>query len=566
MKRRRDGRQGQGSAAARVGLCVALGVLASLGVEPASAQSESEPHELSALRQLRRASLALTDQQPSVAQYEALLALPQEARGAAVEAAIEEMLDSEAFAAALVGWGHEYLSVSSYDERVDGGNWVASRAIQLEPCGQGTRHAGALGTFNGSARLGDPASLCDDAGAFVADIEPWWAPGTTVPVIGNAARETTEADGEDCGIAALLLRNVLREFEGCSCGPNLIYCARRDSVPYRSRGYDGSNHDLTAQRRSAFEEPARLLSHIVMNDRPFTDLVLGDYTVVNQGLYHMYQRAARQNPDNAWMDDVEWWRGWGDQAQWREVPFEELHPHLLADRQYRYDPRQEDEPPLGVPSAGVLTSLVSNTSFARERVRASRWLERLTCREFSPPPADVQFAPYQRDPGTEGVCQHCHQAIDPAAIHFKRFFDGGAYIAGIGPWQYDRLVSYSEARLRFENAFISDTLMTPVSAQRLEENPDARFIDFLPPTETLFGQVSDGTIGPLGFGKMIVASGEFDRCAVMRTYERFGGRELIRGQDEALIEELLAHYLSEGRNIRALIRHIFGRPAFKRGW
>ena len=47
-----------------------------------------------------------------------------------------------------------------------------------------------------------------------------------------------------------------------------------------------------------------------------------------------------------------------------------------------------------------------------ERVRAARWLENLTCREFAPPPAEVAFAPYQRDPGTEGVCQHCHQIID----------------------------------------------------------------------------------------------------------------------------------------------------------
>lgn len=42
----------------------------------------------------------------------------------------------------------------------------------------------------------------------------------------------------------------------------------------------------------------RLFAHIIVNDRPFSDLVLGDYTVVNQGLQHMYVRAARGNRAN----------------------------------------------------------------------------------------------------------------------------------------------------------------------------------------------------------------------------------------------------------------------------
>ena len=107
----------------------------------------------------------------------------------------------------------------------------------------------------------------------------------------------------------------------------------------------------------------------------------------------------------------------------------------------------------------MLTSLSSNASFTRERVRAARWLEKLTCRDFAPPPANVEFTPYERDPGTEGVCQHCHQIIDPAAIHFKRVFDGGGFVGGISPWRLNDLLSYSESRVRFENAFIPDTLL-----------------------------------------------------------------------------------------------------------
>ena len=39
--------------------------------------------------------------------------------------------------------------------------------------------------------------------------------------------------------------------------------------------------------------------------------------------------------------------------------------------------------------------------------------------------------------------------------------------------------------------------MTPISAADAEKNPEARFIDYLPPDQTLLGQTSDGTVGPL---------------------------------------------------------------------
>ena len=525
-----------------------------------------DTNQLTALRQMRRISLTLLDQQPAIAQYEALLQQPESEREAYLNTLIDSWLDSEAFAEALVLWGHEYLRVSSFDQRVDSGRWTAARAIQLDACPDDTLHAGAVGTFSDFSRLDDP-TICDDPNANISMVEPWWESGTQIAVVGSAGLETRELNGEDCGIADLLQFSVFYANDGCSCGPNLIYCSRRGLSPYHERGYDGSNHDLTAQRRSAFDEPARLLSHIIMNDRPFTDLILGDYTVVNQGLYHLYQRAARQNMDNDWLDDNLWWRNWSnDPAVWREVTFSELHPNLIDDRSYTFDPRTDDGAPIGVPSAGILTTLAANASFTRERVRAARWLEQLTCRDFSPPPADVVYDPYERDPGTEGVCQHCHQIIDPAAIHFKRIFDGGGYIAGVVPWRISDLVSYSPTRLRLENAYIHDTLMTPVSENRINSHPDSRLIDFLPQDTTLLGQTSDGTIGPLGFAKLIIASGDFDRCAVMRTYERFGGRALIRGKDEALIQKLLTQYLGEGRNVRALIRFIVSQPTFRQGW
>ena len=107
--------------------------------------------------------------------------------------------------------------------------------------------------------------------------------------------------------------------------------------------------------------------------------------------------------------------------------------------------------------------------------------------------------------------------------------------------------------------------MTPVSQLDIDLNPDARFIDFAPPEVTLFGQVSDGTIGPLGFAKMMVNSGEFDRCTVRRFYSRFIGFELNPAVHSQYIETLVQVYLQGNRQIRPFIAWLLSQPRFRQG-
>ena len=90
------------------------------------------------------------------------------------------------------------------------------------------------------------------------------------------------------------------------------------------------------------------------------------------------------------------------------------------------------------------------------------------------------------------------------------FDEGKLMIGGANGWRWDELCSYCEPRTRWAGAFVHDTVLTPIDEATLAAHPDARFIDFLPAGQALLGGVSDGTIGPLGFGKLIVASGEFD--------------------------------------------------------
>lgn len=516
-------------------------------------------HRLDDTRLLRRAWLALFQRAPTTEEYESLLALPAADRKDEILARVEAGLDGPEFEAVLLRWGMEYLRVISYDFEFDFVNteFHGHYSLELNTCAPETLHAGALGNLSNYPDMGEPYTICDDPDAELNAIEPWWAPGTTVEVIGAAGTDVRDVDGVDCSASRYWDEWAA---SGCSCGPNLVYCFRPGTYP------DDSEFGTVSARRAAFEEPARLFRHIIVNERPFSDLIVGDYSVMNRGLAFLYVRNGRVNRDNASIDDTKWWNEFADDEQWREVTFSSLHPDMLSSRDYRFDPRTDAGRPEGVPAAGVLSTLGANYAFPRERVRGARWLEIFACREFVPPPGDVEFNPYDRDPGREGVCQHCHQLIDPAAMHFKRIHGGGAQLGGVGGWDLAELPADSAFKKRSSSTFEHDTLMTPVPDATIAGNPNAALIDFMPPDYALFGTPSDGTIGPLGFAKVLVESGEFDKCVVRRFHELVAGRDLVPGIDDHVLEGYVDAFVASERNVKDLILAIVASDEFLIGW
>jgi len=96
-------------------------------------------------------------------------------------------------------------------------------------------------------------------------------------------------------------------------------------------------------------------------------------------------------------------------------------------------------------------------------------------------------------------------------------------------------------------------------------NPSARFIDFLPPEQSLLGEQSDGTVGPLGFGKLLMASGAFDRCAVRRLHERFVGRDLDPATEAGYLDALVEGFIAGDRKARPFIKLLTQTASFRRG-
>jgi hypothetical protein len=158
--------------------------------------------------------------------------------------------------------------------------------------------------------------------------------------------------------------------------------------------------------------------------------------------------------------------------------------------------------------------------------------------------------------------------IDPAAVFFKRFGyepgSGQLYLGGIGGWRWPDVVD-GEPFARWSNTFVHDTVLTPVSDADITRYPNARFLDFLAPQSLLLGRSSDGTIGPLGFGKLLVDSGEFDRCTVQQLYERFMGRRIDLTTERDLLSSLVAKFVDGQRKVKPFIRYLFSQDEFKRG-
>jgi hypothetical protein len=436
----------------------------------------------------------------------------------------------------------------------------------------------------------------------VNTVEPWWAPGTRVEVLGKAGSNVTQVvdtKGQtlDCGIASGGYYDPMLP-TGCGCGPNLVWCA-----PLAGLG-SASNHDLGVQRRHPYEEPARLFAHLAWHDRPLSDLVIGNYSVGTNWLRALYVRFGRQMGSSTVDANTTWWRPDADTAPrdpmhptpndpqaWREFVFEDLEPFHLSltgnrarsgslERTYHFDPRTTTEAPKGLPAAGVLTMIGAMSSFPRERVRAARFLEIFACQSFSPPPADVHFPPYETDPATGGTCLHCHKTLDPAAISFKRW-DFSPFQSNYVPWPF--LPGVGRHRVtkewlsgkyphngaspgyRWRNAFLPNTVLTPVTPEQVAANPEAVLLDTLPDTYTLLGEHGDGTMGPLGFGKILVRSGEFDRCASRKLYSMFIGRELNPASEKRFIDKLAKEFVARDRQLRPFIRYLFEQPELRRG-
>lgn len=148
--------------------------------------------------------------------------------------------------------------------------------------------------------------------------------------------------------------------------------------------------------RAATQEPLELIAHVVVNDRPFTEIVTADYTVANEALAAYYDITRPTDQGRGWVES-----------------------------QYT------DGRPVG---AGVLASTSfytrwTTTDSNQNRGRANAWTRALLCYDFFTRDIIVDTNINLADPNvvnnavrTNPSCVGCHQSLDPLASHFFGYF------------------------------------------------------------------------------------------------------------------------------------------------
>ncbi len=168
------------------------------------------------------------------------------------------------------------------------------------------------------------------------------------------------------------------------------------------------NEEKTKVNTAVAREPLELIAYIVRNDRPFTEILTADYTLLNPLSARVYNANVQFDNPN---DENEWKPG-------KIVAFGNTDND---------EPAQMTLPHAGVLSSPIFLNRFPTTPTNRNRHRASVMLKfflatdilRIAERPIDPTQATNYNNPTREDPS----CNVCHRMLDPIAGSFQKFND-----------------------------------------------------------------------------------------------------------------------------------------------
>jgi hypothetical protein len=320
----------------------------------------------------------------------------------------------------------------------------------------------------------------------VVDVSPWWARKTTLKVCKDSARTdvTVMVKGKP-------LRCDTEEgqaSQACGCGKNLVHC------------YVDSIREPTIA--SMKNEMAMLAMQVVREDRPYSEVLTADWTMLDGKLDVFYHKL---------------WGGQGDLVD----PDADRGWHRV-----QRDPRH----------SGVLSSPAMLNFFYNGRRWAQRTLESYFCHETTPDfdllddsidAGHTIAVPYRDSPDlmpsqtvTEGrACAACHLQLDAVARAKDR-------------WDY------------FGHYY--------------EVMPGKRPLPI--PQDVVFnGAVVDGIDG---LGKALASSETFHDCVVNQAWEHMTGHR-FRPDETATRRALVAQFRQQNLSFKSLVKQIARTPEYR---
>jgi hypothetical protein len=386
------------------------------------------------------------------------------------------------------------------------------------------------------------------------EVEPYWAPGTTVKVCGYDAQNSLTAptcpgpDSRypyaaqicqqlggyamatgtpfmnapmDCGSQLAQLA------PGCGCGPNLRFC----HTPETS----------AVLRQSFLDQEMRLIDQVVSSGRPYTDVVLTKNIEVNGPIAHYLNYQSRlsgnlfgdPDPSTPIPDGLTW----TSSLTWIPVVRSGRH-------------------------SGVLTAPGYILRFATNRSRANRFYNAFECSAFIPNgPLPSPFEPCSKheDLTKRCGCNACHGALEPMAAHWGRFAEYGVTTLDDTEFPTNADATCAPPFKDFNRAIYCYRFynFSPVGEQVPFKNMLNPYVFRTPE------QVATIEAGPAHLAQTAIDSGAFASCTATKMWTLLMRRAPTPDETNSVIPDL-AKSFSEAYDIKALAKKIVTSPEYRR--
>lgn len=386
------------------------------------------------------------------------------------------------------------------------------------------------------------------------EVEPYWAPGTTVKVCGfdaldNPVGRVCPGPSERYPFAESICRGIValerfleEPYEGssiscnsafaylspdCGCGPNLQNCATPQVVQTIAS--------------NLLEQQLRIVQEVVQEGGAYEEILTRNSIEWSGPAVH-YMRYHAPLVLDVYSGELEDWNlpdlDYTD-SRWVRAPRSNLH-------------------------AGLLTSPGFLLRFATDRMRAHRYYNAFECRSFVPSgplPSPFEECSQNEDLTERCGCDSCHLTLEPLASHWGRFIENG----------FGELTQE-----RYPNDYAAAGCVPPVESaetfyrciREYEVQPTEQTRPYLGQLKAyVFRDPAEHDLieqGPKRRVAEALGSGVLQECLAQRMWMEFMRREPTPDEFREVIPELVNVFEESGRDVKALVKAIVTHPAYGR--
>ena len=524
----------------RMRLSICILILSTFLSIPGLAQVCEEDTLQSSLQYLRRLNIDLKGTLPDLTQLEEVVNTTM-----VPDTLVDALIDSDAFTQEMRKYHLELLWTNISQQRFTPGTWILTQgnlnnhgteAYWVRANGRSSRYRGAQ-----VACTNEPAVIVDGVIQTTAhptlpgvqqegylEVEPWWAPGTTIKVCAFDAQTALEGANPSNNNPDRMANCSSQVVATCGCGENLQWC--HSNTP--------NTDEILA--KSMAEQMLRYIDNIIENNRPYTDVILGTDAQINGPISH-WLRHQTQNGGGVFVTSS---------AQNHDVVTIAANGYDNWQNIERFDRH-----------AGVLTMPGYLLKYQTDRSRANRFHNAFLCQSFQAPedglPGADDACNDEPDLQERCGCKYCHAILEPDAAHWGRWAE-----AGMMAMNEDTFPVYDEACATGNNSFKCRIFYLQPSEAGEVDSKLQEYIGTLYPYVFADEQSQENIeTGPRKLAEKSIDNGKFAACTVRKLWNYFMHRPPQDSQAD-IINAMANDFANDNYNFKNLVKRIITRDEY----